>query len=695
MANENTIREFLVSLGFDVDQQSHHKFIGTIGAATAEVNKLGLAVEAAVLLILGFTTEIAKGLENLYWESQRTHTSVENIRAFTFAMSNLGVTAGEAHGALEALASFQRTHLGSEGFLRSILGSGYEFKDTAQTLLDLGKAFATMTPQLAIAYGTRLGLSERMVTQLRNEGDEAQRYEDLVHDAYKRIGYDADAGAKTSLKFMDALRGVWSAGLEPLIENIATSLMPGLTIDMDKLRELLLDNSGAIQQVVEQVVHGILWIGEQIITAAEDVTEFARDFIRWFGELDEPSRRLTKWIIGISAVLILLNRNPFMLIIGGIVALIEDFENWKKGADHFINWDVWAPEIKHVLDEFDHFATWLDTLVNGTVKWQGVLEGLAIFMGGKWLLGMILPIGKVLEALSLIPGSGVASGVTSAILGAIGISGGTALGIGAGVAAIGALAYVVPNIVTGGHAGEVRPGIHPSAGGRGRIASSGHGHASTDEQQSTSNWLMQYFIDHGKSREEAAAIVGNFTGESSLDPYATNKSGHAGLGQWDTTRRASFEAIYEHAVNDPRVPRQQLMQEQAEFILHELATTHAQAGKHMTEAAKSFGPAAASDVFGSEVEIYGNHPDEAAKRRGLTMDALNQYNATPPPPVTSQISGNSGVGAAATAAPNITNNQTINNTIHTNDVSGAEAALDRTSSRANADLVRQTRSALV
>ena len=51
--------------------------------------KMGAAVEAAALTVVGFTTKIASGLDRLYWQSQRTGATANNIRAIGYLSSGL------------------------------------------------------------------------------------------------------------------------------------------------------------------------------------------------------------------------------------------------------------------------------------------------------------------------------------------------------------------------------------------------------------------------------------------------------------------------------------------------------------------------------------------------------------------------------------------------------------------------------
>ena len=78
---------------------------------------MGAAVEGAALAVVGFTTQIANGLDKLYWASQRTGATVNGIKALGYAASQTGASAEAAQNSLEVLRRFCETTRGRRGFL--------------------------------------------------------------------------------------------------------------------------------------------------------------------------------------------------------------------------------------------------------------------------------------------------------------------------------------------------------------------------------------------------------------------------------------------------------------------------------------------------------------------------------------------------------------------------------------------------
>ena len=113
--NAETIKDFLVSLGFDIDEAGASKFDSVLAGTTANAIKMGLAVEGAALTVVAFTAKIASGLDNLYWASQRTGATVQGIQSIGYAVSQVGGSVDAARTSLESLSRFVRNNHGAAG----------------------------------------------------------------------------------------------------------------------------------------------------------------------------------------------------------------------------------------------------------------------------------------------------------------------------------------------------------------------------------------------------------------------------------------------------------------------------------------------------------------------------------------------------------------------------------------------------
>lgn len=129
---------------------------------------------------------------------------------------------------------------------------------------------------------------------------------------------------------------------------------------------------------------------------------------------------------------------------------------------------------------------------------------------------------------------------------------------------------------------------------------------------------VQFFMDRGLTREQAAGLVGNLIRESRLNHRVTNKSsGAVGIGQWLGDRK---KALFRRYGNNPS------FENQLDYIWYELNTTHKN-GLRQLKAAKTVDEAAAK-AFGYYEFSAGPEGAMAAMdrhgRKGTGRASFNQ-----------------------------------------------------------------------
>ncbi|HEY8353587.1 MAG TPA: hypothetical protein VIK69_01055, partial [Methylophilaceae bacterium] len=164
MAQADIIKEYLVNLGFQVDERGLKKFTNGIDAAGKNVLKLIAGIQGVALAITAGVTKFASGMEKMYFASQKGGASATNIKALHNAVQNLTGAGEEAEASLQALAQQLRDNPGTEGFLNAIgvqtrTASG-ELRDMADIMLDFGQAMKDRPYYLAMDYARDMGISE-------------------------------------------------------------------------------------------------------------------------------------------------------------------------------------------------------------------------------------------------------------------------------------------------------------------------------------------------------------------------------------------------------------------------------------------------------------------------------------------------------------------------------------------------------
>ena len=411
----DTIRDYLVSLGFDIDGAGQAKFEATLKGVAANVVKLGAVVESTALAVVGFTTSIANGLDKLYWASQRTGATVSGIKALGYAASQTGSSAEAAQNSLESLARFMRNNPGAEGFLNRL---GVQTRDASGKMRDMsaiftgvGQRLSSMPQYRANQYAQMLGIDENTLMAMRRGlGEFSSQYALTA----KIIGLNTDAAAEKSNRFMTSMRGLVMV-LGQARDKIGSNLAGGLTGSVDNLKKQLLDNWPKIEAVITKVVKGILFAADAISRMAWRVSQAVGGLIEWFKRLPPQVQQL----IGLFAALVsawrVLNteflKSPIGIIIAlgtAILALIEDYQTWKEGGKSLIAWEKWEPEINAAIkslgklrDSVAEIGAEIAKLLNIDLKnWsiKGDIDNLTRQFGefGK----MIQMIGDLINALN-------------------------------------------------------------------------------------------------------------------------------------------------------------------------------------------------------------------------------------------------------------------------------------------------------
>ncbi|WP_163544965.1 lytic transglycosylase domain-containing protein [Klebsiella pneumoniae] len=377
--NAETLKDFLISLGFKVDDAGARKFDAIVTGATLKAIELGTKVELAAASVVAFTAKVASGLDDLYWASQRTGATVQGIKQIGFAVSQMGGSVDAARGSLESLAQFIRTSPGAEGFLNRL---GVQTRDASGNMRDMatiftgvGQRLSSMPYYRANQYAQMLGMDENTLLAMRRGIGE---YMGQYNAMKKAIGFNPDQAAAASNRFMTSLRSFGEmAGMAR--DKIGSNLAGGLAGAIDNLRRQILDNFPKIERTINAVVKGILWMGEAVGRVVYRLIQAAGDIRDWWKGLDEDSRKLIGTLGGMLVAWRLLNAamlaSPITLVLalaGALLLLYDDYKTWKEGGKSLIDWDKWEPAINFALTAIEKLWTGVKRLKDELIKLFGI-----------------------------------------------------------------------------------------------------------------------------------------------------------------------------------------------------------------------------------------------------------------------------------------------------------------------------------
>ncbi|PLE80027.1 lytic transglycosylase [Klebsiella pneumoniae] len=377
--NAETLKDFLISLGFKVDDAGARKFDAIVTGATLKAIELGAKVELAAASVVAFTAKVASGLDNLYWASQRTGATVEGIKRIGFAVSQMGGSVDAARGSLESLAQFIRTSPGAEGFLNRLgvqtRDASGNMRDMASIFTGVGQRLSSMPYYRANQYAQMLGMDENTLLAMRRGIGE---YMGQYNAMKKAIGFNPDQAAAASNRFMTSLRSFGEmAGMAR--DKIGSNLAGGLAGAIDNLRRQILDNFPKIERTINAVVKGILWMGEAVGRVVYRLIQAAGDIRDWWKGLNDDTKVLIETLGGLLVAWRLLNAamlaSPITWVLalaGALLLLYDDYKTWKEGGKSLIDWDKWEPAINFALTAIEKLWTGVKRLKDELIKLFGI-----------------------------------------------------------------------------------------------------------------------------------------------------------------------------------------------------------------------------------------------------------------------------------------------------------------------------------
>jgi hypothetical protein len=239
MAGESdVIRQFMVSLGFQVDQNGLKKFVqglattekGALGAGSAV---LGIAVAAEAMVI-----QFSSSMEKLYYASRRTGASVENIKGLEFGAQQVGIAAGTALQALENMGAAVRMNPGIRALMDGLLGKDTAGLDPSQVMLELVQKLATMPHYQGAQFASMFGMDEQTFLMMKAGLPEIIRDREKLRALYASLGIDQQAAAEAGTNYANSVREI-GMHVGALRDKLAIELMPAFKGFNDTVIEAL------------------------------------------------------------------------------------------------------------------------------------------------------------------------------------------------------------------------------------------------------------------------------------------------------------------------------------------------------------------------------------------------------------------------------------------------------------------------
>ena len=358
-----TIKEFLVGLGFKVDEAGLAKFSQGIASASLRVTALAAATTAAAGVIVAGVQRIASDFDQMDKLATQFRTTADAIDEFADAAGILGI---KEETAVEGLKNLDRAIVDTSmdmGRAKAVFADlGITVKDaagnlkpTTEVMAELAEKFKGMEKGKQIRVMERLGLDPSML-KLFNADMVALREEMEAID--KAAGLDFGQAIAESKAFMEVWRAMqqeinkWKLLFKTALESVSVKLMPkfraqikDITESMVNFRRKVMDNLPKAIEAIMPIINVIMRIAEAFIKITARIASGAMTIIGWLLKLNEFTGGWAGYILAAAAAWKYLNLSFLATPLGQLLALaavvallIDDFLTFKEGGDSLIDW---------------------------------------------------------------------------------------------------------------------------------------------------------------------------------------------------------------------------------------------------------------------------------------------------------------------------------------------------------------------
>lgn len=376
MSQATVIRDFMVALGFDVDNAGLGKMQDAMKGVELKAKTLTAALGAMAVGAVIAVRQTASELDKLYFSSQRIGASATNINAFSNAISQMGGSAESAIGTLESLAEKMRNSPGYEGMLGGLGVSTKDangaMRDRVDVMKDLSGVLAKMPSYQANAYANALGIDQNTLLAMRDGKfvSNMEKYQKIQ----KELGMDDDL-TKSGNEFMTEYRDltmITKTGFQVIVMQVGKALIPILRL----LNTMIQAGIHAFSQLNPQIKEGLA-VGLRFGM----LTIVLGGFIKTFGLLFKFIPMLKSLIGFVKILRLAFLASPIGIVLALVAAiglLWDDYRTWKNGGKSLIDWSKWSKEIDFVVGKIKELMEWIDNLIGKVtdgIFGEGTYEG--------------------------------------------------------------------------------------------------------------------------------------------------------------------------------------------------------------------------------------------------------------------------------------------------------------------------------
>jgi hypothetical protein len=194
MAQQEILREYLLALGFKMDNPGERNMRRVLGAVHKSADLTGKSILGLGASTVAMVTIFANQMQKLYYASQRSRETAGNLQAIAFGAKQIGLGGDQMIAAVEGMQRAIRLNPGLQGLLAQL---GVDItKGPADQLKELVKVLGKMPSYVGSRFASMFGLDPDTLLQLQLNIKELEEAEQKRKDFAKALGIDTEAMAQ-------------------------------------------------------------------------------------------------------------------------------------------------------------------------------------------------------------------------------------------------------------------------------------------------------------------------------------------------------------------------------------------------------------------------------------------------------------------------------------------------------------------
>lgn len=228
----DVLKEFVVAIGFKVDENSVRKFTKTFDRVVTGLTTVAASVAAAGLAIATHVNRVSSNFEKMYYTAQRVGTTVKSLQEVQYAAQQIGVSADEVTSQINSLYMTLKRNPGTAGILAGI-GVNTQETDSVKLYMDFLDKMQHLPDSTKIQMGDIFGQDAQTMLQIMRNPAQFRAKVEERRRMTEAAGVDPDEQARKAVEYQNALRklneqlmifgGIIAEKLLPYMERLTTA----------------------------------------------------------------------------------------------------------------------------------------------------------------------------------------------------------------------------------------------------------------------------------------------------------------------------------------------------------------------------------------------------------------------------------------------------------------------------------------